>query len=144
MRREVRIAAQVVGIALITLGAVNGFWATKWETCTQGAADSMLAGFLNLPLYALGFAAIIAWPLTRWAWLLLGPALVGFVYHLFWTIRFSWHYLIANGAVCDLITGDGPYPFDTDEPMFLTLWIVLSAMIVAGTAKATRRSFARR
>lgn len=143
MRKQVRVAAQIAGVLLITLGAANGFLATKLETCTMNAADSMLGGFLNLPLYALGFAAIIVWPLSRWAWFSLAPALLGFGYHLIWTVHFAYHYLAINGGVCDLIAGGEPWGLEGREPMYLSLWIVLSAMISAGMIWAARRTWAR-
>ena len=109
----------------------------------MNAADSMLAGFLNLPLYALGFAALIVFPLPRWVWISMTPALLGMGYHLIWTIRFAYHYLVLGSGVCDLITGDGPWEIEGREPLYLALWVFLSAMILVGTAQAGRRSFLR-
>jgi hypothetical protein len=141
MHGLLRVAAQCIGVALLTLGAVNGYFATVAETCTMGVADSLFAGFLNLPLYLAGFGLIIAWPLRRWAWLAMLPALPGFAYHFYWTALFAWHYLVQHGAVCDLVTGQmGEWDFDGREPIYLALWIVLSLIIITGMWWAIRRT----
>ena len=143
MAIKARIPFQGLGVVLLTLAAINGYLATVMETCTQGGADSLLAIFLSLPLYALGFAAIIVWPLARWAWIFLLPAFIGMAYHLVWTLRFAFYYLAERRAVCDLITGDwdGRFGFDGREPLYLAAWTFLSVMIVAGTIWAARRTF---
>jgi len=143
MGQQWRVPIQLAGVILITLAAFNGVMATVAETCTMNAADTMLAGFLNLPLYVLGFAAIVVFPLSRWSWVLIAPAITGMGYHLIWTARFAYHYLVMRGGVCELITGDGPWAIEGREPIYLSLWIVLSVMTIAGTIWAGRRTLAR-
>jgi hypothetical protein len=47
----------MLAIILFTAGAVVAALALTAETCTQGGADSLYAGFLTLPLYLVAGAS---------------------------------------------------------------------------------------
>jgi len=70
-------------------------------------------------------------------------ALVAIAYHVDWTFRFAISYSFYSVAVCDLITGYGPFNSDGREPPFVAIWIAMSALATAGVIWAGIRSYRR-
>lgn len=132
LRAALRIASQIVAVVLLTLGAANSYFATVVETCTQNAADSMLAGVLSIPLYVISFWLLLRRPLPLTIAALLIPALLVIGYEVWWTARFDYEYGIHSVAVCVLIAGGGTFEFDGREPLFLATWAALSVLGTAG------------
>lgn len=134
-RRAVfQTSLQIIAVVLLTLGAANSYWATVAETCTQSAADSMLAGVLSIPLYILAYWLLLRRPLPLAIVPMLLPAFMAIVYEVWWTALFGYQYLIHATAVCDLITGYGPFELDGREPFYLAVWIALGILGTGGMA----------
>lgn len=136
-----RALAQIVGIVLLTIVIIFTCLGTVIETCTQAAADSLLVVFAAIPLSAVGLWLLIRFPLPKFAWFGMLPALAAIAYQCVWTICFAFIYLIQHRGICDLVTGDGPYDFDGREPIFLIAWSFMSAMCVGGVWWAMQKSF---
>jgi len=133
-----------VGALLIYVAAFYAVLATIAETCTMGAADSLVAGpIVSIPLYLVGFALLVLRPLRPEFWLTMVLAVVAIAYQVYWTVRFAIAYSIYSIPVCDLITGYGPFNFDGREPEFIATWLVMSALAVAGVIWAGIRSYGR-
>lgn len=136
-----------LGVILVTLAAFSSYGATFIETCTQGAADSLGAGpILSIPLYIAGFALLIRYPLERWGWLFMVPAIGLIAYQTYWTAHFFTSHVFYNVSACDVITGEGPVAFDGREKTFLVIWISMSLLALGGIIVAlsrTRRASAR-
>ena len=135
----------MVGIILLTLGALNAVLALSVETCTQGAADSLYGGFLTLFLYVAGAVALVGWPPWRWAWLALVPAAGIAVWHSLFAVRFALGYSAYGMSACYAMNG-GFTPdqagewMDGGEPMFVVLWLALSAIFWIAVGGGIRRS----
>jgi hypothetical protein len=135
------VVVGVIGGLLVHIAALYVVLGPVMETCTMGAADSLMIGpFLCIPLYVLGFTLLIISPLRIELWLGMSLALVGIACQVYWTLRFAISVGIFSVAACDVITGEGPYNLDGREAEFIGLWIGMSALAVTGAGWAWIRT----
>lgn len=139
----------MLGILLLTLGALNAALALSVETCTQGGADSLYGGFLTLLLYGAGAAALAARPPRGAACLALLPAAGLAARHSLFAARFAWNYWRHDFSACHALSGAFPAGeagewMDGGEPMLTALWLGLSLLFWTGVAAGLRRSRALR
>jgi hypothetical protein len=136
---------RIIGITLITLGALNAVLAVTAETCTQGGADSLSAGILTLVLYVFGTVALIASEPPRYALLALAPSAMIAVWHSIFAVRFFAGYWFFDISACSAMAGafsvgnSGEW-MDGDEPYYSILWLALSAAYWLGAFRAFRSS----
>lgn len=136
----------MLGIILLTLGALNAVLALTVETCTQGSADSLYGGFLTLFLYVAGAGSLIGWPPSRWAFLGLLPAVVIALWHSVFAVRFTWGYFANNMSACYAMKGgftsdEAGEWMDGGEPLLIALWVAVSVIFWIAVAAGIRRSF---
>lgn len=135
----------VLATLLLSLGALNAILCIKIETCTGGVADSLIGGVFTLILYAAGIAALVLLRPPRSAYLALLPATVIAIWHSVFAVRFFGGYWLHDVSACYAIVG-GFAPenagqwMDGREPLFICLWLVLSALFWAGLVFAFRRT----
>jgi signal transduction histidine kinase len=123
---------RIIGISLITLGALNAALGMTVETCTQGGADSLSAGVLTLALYVFGTAALIASEPPRYTLLALAPSAMIAVWHSIFAVRFFAGYWFFDISACSAMAGafsadNAGEWMDGDEPYYSILWLALSA-----------------
>jgi hypothetical protein len=133
----------MLGVVLLTLGALNAGLALTVETCTQGAADSLGGGFLTFFLYVAGAWALIGSPPPRAAFLSLLPAAAIAMWHSVFAVRFAWGYVAHDMSACYAMKG-GFTPeeagewMDGREPMLIALWIAVSLIFWISVAAGIR------
>jgi hypothetical protein len=113
-----RVGRWIAGGLLLWLGALNALLAWNMETCTGGAADSLLAGVLiTLPFYVAGWLVLpkrTSSPGAIIAVASIPAAITTFI--SIWTVS-----LASGQSACNVITA---LPFEKDgrEGLFVALW----------------------
>lgn len=136
----------MLGIILLTLGALNAAVALTVGTCTQGSADSLYGGVITLILYVAGAGSLIGWPPSRWTFLSILPAAAIALWHSVFAIRFAWGYFANNMSACYAMKGgftsdEAGEWMDGGEPMLIVLWVAVSVVFWIAVATGIRRSF---
>lgn len=130
----------VIGTIVLLVGAATGVFAWSIETCEGGTADSLWTGAVALAANLLG-------------WLLLGrrvpsrlvlfvavlPALAALSYTVS-TIDLASGYVVHGRGACTLITAEEGYRPDGREPLFIFLWLLVSASFWAGLVPVALRA----
>jgi hypothetical protein len=130
----------VIGTILLFVGAAEGYLAWGLETCTGGAAGSLLTG------------GLVTLATNMLAWLLLArrvpsklvlfvaalPALAALGYTLS-TVQLTGALFNGQGA-CELISGEKDIGRDGREAIFVILWWLASLSFWAGLATVARRA----
>ena len=135
----------MIGILFLTLGAANAALAMSVETCTQGDAASLYAGFLTLFLYLLGAAALAVRPPPRATLAALLPAAGLAAWHSVFAVRFAWGYFAQDMSACFAMQGgfspeDAGEWMDGGETLLAWLWLSLSGVFWIAAAAALWRT----
>lgn len=128
------------GAVLLTLAGLNALVASSADTCTQGAADSLLGGVLTLGLYVVGVTLVGFAPRRRAWWLLLLPALAGLTYQIYFSVRLFAGVMLSGMTACDVFTGADSFNMDGRESFFAFLWLGTSLLASAGLIWAWKRA----
>ena len=130
----------VIGTILLFVGGATGVFAWAIETCANASADSLWTGAVTLAANLLG-------------WILLGrrvpsklvlfvavlPALAALSYS--WsTMQLTLGFVADGEGACRLITGDEEIGRDGREPLFILLWLLVSASFWAGLVPVVVRA----
>jgi hypothetical protein len=135
----------MVGMILLTLGALNAALAMSVETCTQGGADALYGGWLTLFLYLSGVAALNAAPPSRAAFLALMPAAAIALWHTWFAVTFAYGFWFRGMSACFALQGgfearnSGDW-MDGGEPILVVLWCALALIFWGGTIAAFRNA----
>lgn len=143
--RSLAQGGAMVGILLLTLGALNSALAMTVETCTQGSAGSLSGGWLTLFLYVSGAAALNAAPPSRAAFLALLPAAAIACWHTWFALTFTIGFWFRGMSACYALYGgfepeDAGEWMDGGEPLLSILWCVLALIFWSGVIAAFRNS----
>lgn len=132
-----------VAVLCLTFGALNAALAITVGTCTQGDAGELLGGWITLLLYLVGTAALLV---ARRKWIcvvLLAPAAAIALVHSWFAIRLTYSYLVHGVSACFVLAGeyspqDSGEWMDGGEPVYIALWLGLSALFWFGYLNAMR------
>lgn len=134
----------MLGMVLLTLGALNSVLALSVGTCTQGSAGGLYGGFLTLILYVGGLPALIAHAPPRWMYLGLVPAAAIAIWHTMFAAHFVWGYWADGMSACYAMKG-GFTPdqagewMDGGEPLLTLLWASVSVIFWIAVATGLLR-----
>jgi len=139
----------MIGIILLTVGALNAALAMTVETCTMGAADSLYGGWLTFILYLLGAGFLRASPPAPWMFVLLIPAACIALWQSWFAITFAYGFWAENMSACAALDGNFSAAFaaenmDGGEPLLTALWAALSLIFWFGVGSAFGRAWQER